>query len=232
MGRAHATVWCLPIAACRRALGDGARWLTVAERERVARHADRRSAARFMVGRAGLRLLLADRLDRDPKAVSIVEEASGRPRVADDTISFSVSHSGDLALVAIAEDGRLGVDVEALRPLPSAIAMARSALGEATATALERLPPAARGRSFLVEWTKLEARAKASGRPIDRALARAADGLHVRPLALPAGYVGAIAGEHACAPRILGLEPGWLEGIGGARPSMRRVAVARSEVAS
>lgn len=235
MAGVAASVWCVPIAATRQELDQGAGWLSPGERERAERFADRRAAARFTAARAALRQLLGDRLGSAPAAIEIVEEATGRPRLSHSTLRFSVSHSGDMALVALADHGRIGVDIEALRPLPAAVAIARAVQDAALAARLEGLSPAERSHAFLAAWTKREALAKASGHALDRSLTpspgRARDGLRIVPIDLPAGYVGALASDSPLAPRVLDFDPTALAGVGPGRPRTPGAAVASSEMA-
>lgn len=209
--------------ACRARLNTG-------ERARAAGFADPRAARRFVATRLVLRTLLAHRLDIEPDAIRIVTSADGRPVLAAAGPTFSVAHSGDMALCAMAAGQvRLGVDLERLRPVPRALALAREVLGEAVVDELARLPPPARARAFLTAWTRHEALVKAAGGGLAQALAQAArfrsrtQGLACHPVPLPAGHVGAVACATPVPPRVLDFPPDWLDWRRGAE----RVAPAR-----
>ncbi len=208
MRAAPVTVWRVPVAASLRVLGNGRHWLNVAEQRRAGRLAES-VRAHFVVGRAALRAVLAERLARPAAALVIVEAAGGRPRLADDALVFSVAHSGDLVLLAVADRGPLGVDVEAVRAVPAAATVAREVLGAAAAGQLERLPPAARSRAFLLAWTTVEARIKATGDGLGLGIAAApaTGNLHVTPLPLGPGHVGALASGTPGPPTLLALDP-------------------------
>jgi 4'-phosphopantetheinyl transferase len=230
MAAAPVSVWCVPIAACLRALAGAPDWLSPAERRRADRLAHRAAAA-FVAARSALRCVLARELGRPAAAIVLVETASGRPCLVDGAASFSVAHSGDLALLAVARSGRLGVDVEVVRDVPAALSLAREVLGGAVAERLERLPPAMRSRAFLAAWTAHEARVKADGHGLGRAPGVAASlpphGLHVRPLALQTGHVGALASDTGAAPRLSPFDPARLRVAGGTIERLNRADMER-----
>lgn len=228
-----AIVWCVPVAGTMAALDAPEHRISTLERRRAARYADAATAARFIAARAALRHLLAERLDCHPLAVVVEADAAGRPQLGGSGLRFSVSHSGDLALIALADAGRLGVDIEALRPVPDALAIARKSLDGRVAAALAGLPEPARSRRFLAAWTALEARLKAQGWGLDRIdQLPEGDGLRLTPLDLPAGHVGALASDAAGAPHLQTLAPDWLWRSRPAARSVRPVAAARAEFAS
>jgi len=124
-----------------------------------------RARRRFVVARGTLRVLLGDLLGEPPRSIAIEEGASGKPRLADagHRLGFNVSHSGDLALVCIAEGVEVGVDLERLRPVPDAVAIARRRFTPEEARFVEEGGPADADRRFLTCWTRKEALAKALG---------------------------------------------------------------------
>jgi len=82
----------------------------------------------------------------------------GRPRT-----QFSMSHCQGLALIAIGGRGPLGVDVELLRKVPDAAALAARHFTRRENEALSALPEHERDRAFLTCWTRKEACLKAIG---------------------------------------------------------------------
>jgi 4'-phosphopantetheinyl transferase len=136
-------VWCVPLEA---AAGSPA---------------DRRELAR-----AVLRRVLADYLDAEPAAVPIARAAGGKPYVPGDPVHFNLSHSGGVALIAVADEP-VGVDVEACGPTRDALAIARRFFTPEEAGALARLAPPERDRAFLRVWTRKEAILKARGLGLD-----------------------------------------------------------------
>jgi 4'-phosphopantetheinyl transferase len=74
---------------------------------------------------------------------------------------FNLSHSGDAAVLAIAEAGPVGIDIEALRSVDPTLAEA--ILGPSERSALAALDPSMRSGSLLARWTMKEAALKAVG---------------------------------------------------------------------
>jgi len=130
-------------------------------------------SARIRVARASTRVVLGHALGIDPARVSIARECAhcghpthGRPTVAGARrISFSVSHSGDFGLIALADgDPAVGVDVEAVRPRRHLDALAARVLNDEEHAEWVRLGDADEQlRSFLRVWTAKEAYLKALG---------------------------------------------------------------------
>ena len=91
-------------------------WLNDRERERCQRFAYRGPRRRFALCRAALRAILCNRLGCENKQLEFEETEHGKPIALVDgmpvSVSFNVSHSGEHGLIAIAPEGRLGVDVE------------------------------------------------------------------------------------------------------------------------
>jgi len=91
-----------------------------------------------------------------------------RGSAAGETVEFSVTHGGDLLVLAFAGSGRVGVDVEPIE----AVDNAGPELIDFTLTAAERLrllevPALQRRRVFLRHWTGKEAILKALGTGLD-----------------------------------------------------------------
>ena len=88
----------------------------------------------------------------------------GKPYLpADPHLHFNLSHSHQLALVAVSRDVEVGVDVEWFRPLPACLAIAERFFPPAELAALMDALPADREREFFRLWTRIEARLKARG---------------------------------------------------------------------
>ncbi len=118
---------------------------------------DRRGAARRALG-----AILADYVGTAELRVG----ADGKPRLAAATerLSFNLSHSGDLALVAITPGGvEVGVDVERLRPRRNLVRLAERWLPPADAAAVAAAGGGEREPAFYRAWTRHEARVKCTG---------------------------------------------------------------------
>ncbi len=138
------------------------RTVTQAELDRAARFVHDVDARRHILGRALVRLLLAPLLGVDPPAICFTMSGLGKPSL-DKGPSFSISHSGDYVLVALAAEGRLGADVEAIRPLRNLPGLARTSFGADEYEHVMALPEAERPLPFFRTWTRKEAILKALG---------------------------------------------------------------------
>lgn len=131
---------------------------------------------RFVVARGALRSLLSERLDTPPSAIRFTYGDHGRPELPDlqnpADIRFNVSHSHELALIAVTAGARVGVDVEHVRPLRDLDALISRFFSAEEARSLAPLAPQDRLAAFYACWTRKEAYLKATGSgltvPLDR----------------------------------------------------------------
>ena len=137
------------------------------ELERLQRLARSKVGRRWLVSRAALRGILAAELGTSPSAVRLKLGAHGRPGLDPGAhpsdLDFNLSHSADLALVAIARRRRVGVDVERLRRGRDPLRVAGRYFSEAEVAAVRAYPPGDRPAAFLRYWTAKEALAKGLG---------------------------------------------------------------------
>jgi len=135
------------------------------EMARAEGFANARGRRRFVVARGTLRTLLGGLLEERPQTLPIEAGPGGKPRLADAELRlhFNVSHSGDLALICIAEGFEVGVDLERLRPVPSGVEIAKRRFATAEARFVEKGGTTDGDRRFLLCWTRKEALAKAMG---------------------------------------------------------------------
>lgn len=162
--------------------------LSPAEQDRAERILPGRRR-RWVDSRMLLRAVLGRYLDLEPGRVELASGAHGKPHIAACTdgkphlvpdaarrhgralthgplpggIDFSLSHSRGSALLAIARDRRVGVDLELLRAVPKAPSLVHRALGAEHARELAALPRPLRDAAFLRLWTRHEAELKCAG---------------------------------------------------------------------
>ncbi|WHZ20063.1 MAG: 4'-phosphopantetheinyl transferase [Rhodanobacteraceae bacterium] len=131
-------------------------------------------------GRAPLLALLSAYLGVPPSGIVLDQEQRGKPRLApsvasrigDRRLEFNWSHSGDHALVALALDCALGVDIERVGKNLRALEIAQRFFDPAEADTLARLDPSARDESFIALWCAKEAVLKAAGEGLSFGLSR------------------------------------------------------------
>ena len=160
-------------------LEDLASLLSADETDRASRFRFPRDRRRFVTGRASLRLILGACLGERPERVAFTYGERGKPalgaRFKGAALSFNVSHSEDLGLVAVARGREVGVDVERRRPLRDAAAIAERFFSTREREELLALPEAEREAAFFAGWARKEAFIKATG----EGLARPLDGFTV-----------------------------------------------------
>lgn len=143
---------------------DDAAGLTDAERARAARLRRPQARRQFVAARQLLRRVLAAELGCPPGEVPLAIDQYGKPYLAGRAgPAFNLSHSAGLIAVAIAMNGPVGIDVEALRTRAEPLTGAGSILAPRERQALAALPGPLRPAAFQWYWTAKEAYVKALG---------------------------------------------------------------------
>jgi len=170
--------------------------LAADERARAARFRVDAPRRRYVAARGLLRRLLGGCLEVPAERIEIAPGPNGKPVLADGGLQFSVSHSGDWVLVAIASDRPLGADVEEIRATPDLLDLARRYFAAEEVLALEGLAAGERPAAFFELWTCKEACLKVHGEGLGGGLARplrAFAPLVARRLDVAPGYCAALA---------------------------------------
>jgi 4'-phosphopantetheinyl transferase len=111
-----------------------------------------------------LRRVLARRLGGSLPELAFRRGERGKPELVGGELAFNLSHSGGLAVIAVAERGEVGVDLEQVRPLRRLDLLEQGALTRDERRTLGRAGgEPARTHCFLRHWTAKEAVAKAFG---------------------------------------------------------------------
>ena len=140
--------------------------LTFDERTRSARFRFERDRQRFIVAHGVLRELLGRYLQTQPGRIGYVYNAFGKPDLGPEfggRLKFNLSHSAGLALIAIAADSNVGVDLEYIRAQSDYAEIARRFFSAAEVDQLIALPKHLYAEAFISCWTKKEAYLKACG---------------------------------------------------------------------
>jgi 4'-phosphopantetheinyl transferase len=136
------------------------------ERLRADRFRVSAARERFVAARAMTRLLLGRYAETPASAITLNHGARGKPRLSHPApaspLQFNLSHSGDIAVVGLATT-ELGVDVEALRPVPNADRLARRFCSRFEQEWLAAQPQQELESAFLTLWTCKESYLKAVG---------------------------------------------------------------------
>lgn len=189
----EAHVWRIPLD--RQTAAFASRHLHEDERTRAARFRQPMDRLRFAATRGALRHLLGLYLGVAPETISLHFDAYGKPHLsAPGAIAFNVSHSAELAVIAIAAGSDVGVDVEHVRAVTQRDALAARYFAPSEAVALASICADGRDAAFLSLWTRKEAVAKASGEGL---------GLDFPSFAVPFPQAEGLAIVHAPAGRTI-----------------------------
>ena len=145
--------------------------LARAERFRFPEH-----RCRFIARRGSVRTILGRYLDVPPQSLMFGKDKDGKPFLLADAKSppptFNVSSSQDLALLAVARDRKLGVDIERMDPKHADRQVVKSHFSSVEREALENLTESQWLNAFFHCWCRKEAFIKAVGKglslPLDR----------------------------------------------------------------
>ena len=121
----------------------------------------------YIITRGALRQRLGLLTNIDPKDFVFEYFEHGKPVLNNDArftdITFNVSHSNDLALIAIAQEQNIGIDIEKINHELNHQALMTRFFSEAEQTEFQTMPDANRAKAFCACWTRKEAFIKAVG---------------------------------------------------------------------
>ncbi len=137
--------------------------LSPSELARAARFRFAQDRRRFIASHATLRQILAAYTGVLPASLEFITLPHGKPALVSGGLQFNLSHSGDLALVALAAGCEVGVDIERLRAQVEMEAIARRFFSPSETEALLAYPEPERAPAFFRCWTRKEAYVKALG---------------------------------------------------------------------
>lgn len=106
-------------------------------------------------------------------------------------LHFNLSHSGDLALIAVTKACEVGIDVEREDDGRDFARLARRGLDATHAEAVCLAPPEERAKRFYAAWVRREASSKCLGTGLGAKLPRRP--VAVRDLEVDDGYAAAVA---------------------------------------
>lgn len=122
---------------------------------------------RFTVARTAIRQILGCYLNLPAAELRFCYGPKGKPELAGGLeqcgIKFNLSHSSDLALLAIASGLAVGVDIEWVKPEFATEEIAERFFSATEVQTLRALPNTQRAEAFFFCWTRKEAYLKALG---------------------------------------------------------------------
>jgi 4'-phosphopantetheinyl transferase len=167
-------VWLIPLVNCPMPLEQMDGWLAETERARAAGFLLESQMRRYTICRAAIRQILGQYLGRPPAALRIEVRSDGKPCLNGGAggidLRFNLSHSGDLAVLAVASGLEVGVDLEQVRRISGFDRMVQRCLEPTERDRVLSSPPEDRERQFLRYWTHKEAYLKTFGVGLRRRL--------------------------------------------------------------
>jgi 4'-phosphopantetheinyl transferase len=150
---------------------------------------------RYIVAHGALRMVLGLYLSADPQTLEFRTGPMGKPALVQTftDLRFNLSHSADLALIAVTRGREVGVDVERVVDDIEIDPIMEHYFEPKEAWDLRTAPPEERLARFFDLWTRKEACLKAEGSGLG-GMARS-DRFGVRNLCPGPGYAGAVASE-------------------------------------
>jgi 4'-phosphopantetheinyl transferase len=141
--------------------------LSAAERERAARFKFEKDRRLYTAAHAALRSILAGYMNVPAGGLEFESGRHGKPRLAPtlagDKLEFNLSHSHEVALIAVTREKEIGVDVERVREDFAFAEVAERYFTAKEVSALRALPGGLQRRAFYQCWTSKEAFLKARG---------------------------------------------------------------------
>ncbi len=160
-------LWRIPLTVEAGAAIELAKCLSPDERLRAERFRAERDHRRFIAGRGALRAILGDELRIAPEHIRFAYGSHGKPcldpALGVPELRFNLSHSDDLALLALTHHGEVGVDLERIRDDRATDAIACRFFSRAECMALSALPANEQTDAFFAIWARKEAYLKARG---------------------------------------------------------------------
>jgi 4'-phosphopantetheinyl transferase len=194
-------------------LPTAAHCLSEEERERADRLVSERHRQQFVAAHVALRVLLSRYCDRRPRELIFHRTSAGKPCLIEElSIRFNLSHSHGRAVIAVARDREVGVDLEKIRPEVDVVSLATRFFSVEDRSFIASGDPANRHERFLQAWVAREAVFKAEGKGVRFPLHH--DHLEFLSSGREARLIRKQRNPKAEIPvRFLSLEPGWVGAV-------------------
>lgn len=149
-------------------------WRNILSEEELLRadrfHFDKDKNA-FVIYHACKRLILADYLKKIPKEISILTQEKGKPFLKDNLLSFNLSHTKNIAVLAVTYNAEIGVDIEYMKKMDNFLDIAKRFFHKKEYQFLQSISNIdEQYDNFYLLWTAKEALLKATGEGISGGL--------------------------------------------------------------
>lgn len=118
---------------------------------------------RYIVSHAAMRHILAAQLKTPEHDLKIEINENKKPYIQNNPLYFNLSHSKEMALLALSYQGIVGIDVEFMNPVIDMMGIAERYFHPVEYDQLKRMPEENRDQYFYHCWTGKEAFLKAKG---------------------------------------------------------------------
>jgi 4'-phosphopantetheinyl transferase len=148
-------------------LGDFKDLLSSVEQDRASKFKFETDRRRYIIAHAALRSILSIYVNSPARELQFASGPYGKPKLASihdaKKIAFNLSHSNEVALIAITQGREIGVDVEWVRKDFAFDEVAERFFTSREVAALRALPLHLQREAFYKCWTSKEAFLKAKG---------------------------------------------------------------------
>jgi 4'-phosphopantetheinyl transferase len=163
----EAHLWIINLDLDERRVAGHYQILSEVEKKRAARFYFERHRRRYIASHGALRQILGAYLDASAEALVFDQSKHGKPALAgaqqDCSIRFNLSHSHEIALLAVTNGVEIGVDVEYMRQMGDIDGIAGRFFSAAEQAVYFELSETLRPQGFFNCWTRKEAFIKAIG---------------------------------------------------------------------
>ncbi len=167
LSKDHIDVWLCDLKQLSDDINNFYSILSEDERERTDKLKVEEKQQQYIITRGTLRQRLGLLTNIDPKDFVFKILEHGKPALANNhqcaDITFNVSHSNDLALIAITQKQIIGIDIEKINHESDHQALMKRFFSKVEQTEFQTVPVANMARAFCACWTRKEAFIKAVG---------------------------------------------------------------------
>ena len=121
---------------------------------------------KYVKTRGVLRKILASYLDVEPKFIDMKIGGYGKPYLAEDSVSFNLSHTGNKFVLAVGNVGDMGIDLELHRDRMNMSGLVEKCFSDEESVYWHSLSEMHKTQMFFRFWVRKEAFVKAVGRGI------------------------------------------------------------------
>jgi len=133
------------------------------EKERASKFRFEKDRSHFIIARGVLRQILSLYLSEKPNIIQFKYGKYGKPFLPKNILQFNLSHAGEIALIGLTKNHKVGIDVEVINRKVEVERVAQHFFAKGEIDSLMSLPETQRHEAFFNCWTRKEAFIKAIG---------------------------------------------------------------------